>query len=334
MFGFDDGAIMMAYAAQALAAAEAASAATAAAGGIGAGMAGAGMGALGADAASFLTPMVADTTGTMAATTAAQQAATPIAETIAASADAALPTFDIAAAAPVETVVADVPPASPPITNGPATTPSITDRLSGYADKIGSTLTSPEFLLPLALQAGGAMMGSSAYGDIADTQLDKYNTAKSVVGGEQDKLNKAVVDYGQNSLSPEAIKRNTDEAYTKLATDFVANQDKAKQDLGAITGNTPDEFAKAMAESTARAKQQAGDYARGQAKIMAPSLADLTAGINELKANRTVANSMSDMRQAGALGYTALGKVDGNNKLPIAATLSGLGNGLSTIYGR
>ena len=225
-------------------------------------------------------------------------------------------------------------PTGPETSASPPIQPSISDTLSNYATKVGNTLTSPEFLVPMALQGASALMSNSAYDNAGDYTDTAMNTATNSVKKEEARSNKAVEDWGQNYLSPEAVQKNQDEAYAKLAADYVGNQDRAQKELGGVVGATPDEYSKAMAGATANSAQDAANYANKLAKAQAPAFADLGANIGEMKANRETTDALSNMKTAGAEGYNALGSVPGDPKLLAAAALRGLGGGLSTILGK
>lgn len=363
MFVLDDAAIAAAIlAAEEAAAAAAASSAAGMAAGAGAGAsaagaAGAGAGAMAADAATAEAIAAAAAeqaaaqqaagaaaaasqsgaqagTGAQAALAADQMSGASIADAMAQTANAAssqLPVSEIAAQPAIPTVQAGADLSAAP---GAAPNASITDTIGDYASKLGNTLVSPEFLGPLALQGLGSAMSYQGIDSGSDYVQETTDLAKDVVAGEQKKSNRAITDWGSDYLSPDAIQKNTDEAYVKLATDYVSNQDRARQDLGGVVGNTPDEYAKAMAGASANSSQEAADYAKKLAKAQAPAFADLNSNIGEMKANRTTADALSDMRQAGATGYNALGAVPGDPKMLGGAALRGLGSGLGTILGK
>jgi hypothetical protein len=126
------------------------------------------------------------------------------------------------------------------------------------------------------------------------------------------------------------MQKNQDEAYAKLAADYVGNQDRARQDLGGVVGNTPDEYSKAMAGATINSSSEAADYARKLAKAQAPAFADMSSNIGEMVAGRETSDAASNMKTAGYNGMNALGEVDGSKKQLAGAALSGLGSGLAT----
>jgi uncharacterized membrane protein YqiK len=186
----------------------------------------------------------------------------------------------------------------------------------------------------MALQGASALMSNNSYDQAGDYTESALNTSTGNVKNEEARSNKAVEDWGSGYLSPEAMQKNQDEAYAKLAADYVGNQDRAQQELGGVAGATPDEYSKAMAGASANSSQEAADYARKLAKAQAPAFADLNTNIGEMKANRETTDAMSNMKAAGAEGYNALGSVPGDPKLLAAAALRGLGGGLSTILGK
>lgn len=258
---------------------------------------------------------------------AATQSATQPAVTQATTNMAELPVYDVATPPAVQPVTAGADAGAAPGTAPPT---SIADKMGEWAGKAGETLTSKEFLAPLALNALGSALSSSGYDDVSGNVDSTLQESKGEVGRETDRSNDAINSYGKNYLSPEAIQRNQDEAYAKLASDYVENQDRAQKDLGGVVGNTPGEYSKAMADAAINSSSEAADYARKLAKAQAPAFADMNANIGEMVAGRETSDAASNMRNAGYTGMNALGEVDGSKKQLAGAALSGLGSGLAT----